>query len=258
MTLSLWLLSLESSTPHGGVALLRDGDIVDEIRLEEGLRHGRELVSSAAKILERHSLAPRDLRAVAVSEGPGSYTGIRVGVMAAKALAYGASIQMAAVSSLAALAQTAHITGAAAENDTVLALQDARRDEVYAGVYRITNGLAEPVSPDAAITPEEAALRLRSLLTQADAGQRLGTLRLAGSGFETYRDVLFAGIPENALPPADDGRVAPGAVGVLGWRRIVREENADPMQIQPVYLRRDEGTDWRHDHLMRAAGQNPA
>ena len=244
---SPWLLALESSTPHGGAALLKNGVQADAIRLEEGLRHGRELVSSAARLLERQYLSPGELRAVAVSEGPGSYTGIRVGVMAAKALAYGAGIRMASVSSLAALAQTAKESGLAANGDTVYALQDARRDEVYAGEYRITDGEAIALAPDAAITPEEAAVRLRALLQSAP-----GTLRLAGSGFTTYRDVLLAANPgaEAMLDAAGDGRVDPSAVGVLGWRQILREKTADPMQSQPVYLRRDEGTDWRHDHLI--------
>lgn len=246
-TESPWLLALESSTPHGGAALLNNGVRADAIRLEEGLRHGRELVSSAARLLERHNLTPGELRGVAVSEGPGSYTGIRVGVMAAKALAYGAGIAMASVSSLAALAQTAVESGAAREGDAVFTLQDARRDEVYAGVYRITDGEAIAEFPDAAITPEEAALRLRALLERSP-----GTLRLAGSGFATYRDVLLSANAgaEAVLSSAADGRVDPVAVGVLGWRQILRAKTADPMQSQPVYLRRDEGTDWRHDHLI--------
>lgn len=242
-TPSPWLLALESSTPYGGAALLKDGVSVDAIRLEEGLRHGRELVSSAALLLEKHGIAPGALRGVAVSEGPGSYTGIRVGVMAAKALAYGAGIAMASVSSLAALAQTAKEAGLAAEGDSVFLLQDARRDEVYAGLYRIADGVAVAESPDAAITPEEAAVRLRDLLAT-----RGGTLRLAGSGFATYKEVL------GTDHPAADGRVDPAAAGVLGWRQIMLEKAADPMQAQPVYLRRDEGTDWRHDHLITQAG----
>ncbi len=239
---SPWLLALESSTPFGGAALLRDGACVEAIRLEEGLRHGRELVSSAARLLERHGLAAADLRGAAVSAGPGSYTGLRVGVMAAKALAYGAGIALACVSSLEALAQTAAAAGAAAEGDTVFALQDARRDEVYAGEYRIQGGFAVAAAPDAAITPEEAAARLRALRES-----RGGRLRCAGGGFATYGDV-FAGAVD-AAGAAGCG-VDPAAVGVLGWRRLAREESADPMQAQPVYLRRDAGVDWRHDHLV--------
>lgn len=234
-----WLLALESSTPHGGAALLRDGKPVAAMLLEEGLRHGRELLAAAQEIMKLHNLAATDLCGVAVSVGPGSYTGIRVGVMAAKALAYGAGLRLAAVSSLAALAESTRSAGLAAADDTVMVLQDARRDEVYAGLYRLEADRPQALFPDAAITPEEAAARLKEV--RGNLGQ--GKLILAGSGFATYSELLGGA-------KAASGRVNPEAVGRLGRRQIVQEEYADPLQLQPVYLRRDEGADWRHDHLI--------
>ncbi len=232
-----WLLALESSTPHGGSALLNNGAPRDAYLLEEGLRHGRELTASAHTLLQGQNLNVADLKGLAVSFGPGSYTGVRVGVMAAKALAWAARVPLAAVSSLAALAQTAVLGKQAGEGEWVYAVQDARRDEVYAGLYRIADGLAVPLREDAAVTPEEAAGALAGFA--ADAPR----LVCAGSSFATYRS-LFG--DRGALP----GRVDPGAVGLLGWRRILREETADPLLLQPVYLRRDANADWRHDHLI--------
>ncbi|MCD8138280.1 MAG: tRNA (adenosine(37)-N6)-threonylcarbamoyltransferase complex dimerization subunit type 1 TsaB [Planctomycetaceae bacterium] len=237
-----WLLALESSTPHGGAALLQNGKPAVAMLLEEGLRHGRELLAAAEEIMKSQNLKATDLCGVAVSTGPGSYTGIRVGVMAAKALAYGAGIRLAAVSSLAALAESVRIAGKAATGDRVMVLQDARRDEVYAGVYRLEDAAVVPVAADAAITPEEAASRLRVLHQETAQGE--GKVVLAGSGFHTYATILGS-------PEAASGRVNPEAVGVLGWRQILREEYADPLQLQPVYLRRDDGADWRHDHLIQ-------
>lgn len=232
-----WLLALESSTPHGGSALLRDGSPRAVFRLEEGLRHGRELLASAEALLSAEGLKAADLTGVAVSMGPGSYTGIRVGVMAAKALAYATGRKLAAVSSLAALAQTAFLEKAAGEGETVFAVQDARRDEVYVGRYRIEDGVAVPLAADAALTPEEAA----RLLDELSAGNV--AVRRVGSSFRTYETVLGG--------RADlDGRVDPAAVGVLGWRQILQEKTADPLTFQPVYAKRDEGSDWRHDALI--------
>lgn len=234
-----WLLALESSTPHGGAALLRDGKPAAAMLLEEGLRHGRELLAAAQEIMNLHHVAAHDLCGVAVSVGPGSYTGIRVGVMAAKSLAYGAGLRLAAVSSLAALAESTRSAGLAAAGDTVMVLQDARRDEVYAGLYRLGDEAPEALLADAAVTPEEAAARLKVL--RGNTGQ--GRLILAGSGFATYAGILGG-------EKAASGRVNPEAVGRIGWRQIVLEKYADPLQLQPVYLRRDEGADWRHDHLI--------
>lgn len=235
-----WLLALESSTANGGAALLCEGEAVETVRLAEGLRHGRELLPSAAGLLERRGLRAGDLWGVAVSHGPGSYTGTRVGVMSAKALAFGADLRLAAVSSLAALAATLLVEKRAADGDTVLVLQDARRDEVYAGLYRLDGGDAVPLAHDAAIAPEEAAGRLASL-----AGQGL-TPVLAGSAFVTYAD-LFRGLGGGDAAP---GLVNPAAVGLLGWRHLLRDKSADPMTLQPHYLRRDEGADWRKDSLI--------
>lgn len=220
---------------------MRNGDLVDTVLLEAGLRHGRQLLPAAASLLERHHLTAESLWAVAVSIGPGSYTGLRVGVMAAKALAYGAGCRLAAVSSLAALAAGVALAGRAGTGSEVLVVQDARRDEVYAGLYRVGDG-GDSLSllPDAAVTPEEAVQILRERLAQGADPVR------AGSGFTTYAD-LFAGVGDGPVYPA---LVDPAAVGLLAWRQLLREESADPLQLQPRYLRRDAGTDWRHDALI--------
>lgn len=234
-----WLLALESSTAHGGAALLRDGEVVAVERLSEGLRHGRELLPAAAGLTRAQGIRPADLAAVAVSMGPGSYTGIRVGVMAAKALAFSCGAKLIAVSSLAALAQSFVLSRDSRPGDIIFTLQDARRDEVYAGLYENVGGMVRPCTADAAITPEEAAGYLRDLRAEhPDAA-----VHLVGSGFSTYFDVFR----ELTVVP---GRVDPGAVGVLADRQFLREKYADPMTLQPVYLRRDEGADWRHDHLI--------
>lgn len=233
-----WILALESSTSHGGAALSRDGTPMETARLEEGLHHGRELLAAAAGLLERHGLKAKDLWAVAVSSGPGSYTGLRVGVMAAKTLSYGTGCRLAAVSSLAALAETLVLERTASDGDRIMVLQNARRDEVYFGFYHIKEGVAVAETPDAAIAPEEVATRLAQAMS--DGGKQP---LLAGSGFATYGDIL-------KCSSAASGGVDPAAVGALAWRQLLREESADPLQLQPIYLRRDSESDWRHDHLI--------
>ncbi len=235
-----WLLALESSTPFGGAALLREGEVIAVRHLSEGLRHGRELMPAAAELLQAQGVSPKELAAVGVSFGPGSYTGIRVGVMAAKALAYAGGSRLVAVSSLAALAESAILAGPMVKADEIVyTLQDARRDEVYAGLYQNRDGWAFPLVDDAAITPEEAAAYLAEL--KADYP---GTVvHRIGSGFSTYFE-LFRDL--RVLT----GRVEPAAVGVLAWRQFLQADFADPLQFQPVYLRRDAEADWRHDRLI--------
>ncbi len=234
-----YLLALESSTAHGGSALLRDGALLASARLPEGLRHGRDLLAAAAAMMEEQGVSPRELSAVAVSVGPGSYTGTRVGVMSAKALTYGLGCKLTAVSSLAVLAASQLLAGKAADGDEILVLQDARRDEVYLGRYRCADGSVTPSEPDSAVTPEEGAALY--------AGLRAEGVRVlpAGSGYATYNDLFDA-----AQPVPESAALDPAATALLGWRQILRDETADPLTLQPVYLRRDAGTDWRKDQLI--------
>ena len=238
-SLSRTLLALESSTSLGGAAILRDGAAADEITLEAGLRHGRDLMPAAAELLGRHNLKPAEVAAVGVSAGPGSYTGIRIGVMAAKAFAYAAGCRLVAVSSLAALAETFVSLHPCKPGARIAVLQDARRDEVYAGLYRADADGVTPLAPDAAVAPEEAARMYADL-------SRDGGCLAAGTGFVTYAR-LFGTLendPGIALHPKA------GATARLGWRQLLREEFADPLLLQPVYLRRDAGADWSRDALI--------
>ena len=234
------LLALESSTILGGAALLEDGVVVDEITLDAGLRHGRDLMPAAAELLRRRNLKPGDVTAVGVSFGPGSYTGIRIGVMAAKAFAYAAECRLLAVSSLAALAETFSASNACRPGTRIAVLQDARRDEVYAGLYRVDPDGVTPLTADAAVAPEEAARMYAELSRTAE-----GCLA-AGTGFVTYAQ-LFGALgndPGGALHPRA------GATARLGWRHFLREDFTDPLVLQPLYLRRDAGADWSRDVLI--------
>lgn len=236
-----WLLALESSTATGGAALLRNGDVQDAIELEEGLRHGRDLMPAVAGLLSRRGFGPAAIWAVAVSIGPGSYTGTRVGVMAAKAFAFAARCKLAAVSSLAALAQSFVMEHATPPGDLVMTVQDARRDEVYVGLYQAgDDGMVDQRRPDIAVTPEEA-------VAFYDRIKEFGTVcHPVGSGFATYdrlfRDHLADGF--SLVHPRA------GAVGRLGWRQLSREQSADPLSLQPLYLRRDPDADWSRDSLI--------
>ncbi|MDR1534238.1 MAG: tRNA (adenosine(37)-N6)-threonylcarbamoyltransferase complex dimerization subunit type 1 TsaB [Planctomycetota bacterium] len=232
-----FLLALESSTSQGGVALLREGVPVGQAALAAGLRHGRELLPAAAGLLERVGLVPAALWGVAVSAGPGSYTGTRVGVMAAKALAYGIGGRLIAVSSLAVLAAG---LGTAIAGGLVMIAVEARRDELYVGLYRIEEGDVRPLAADAALAPEEARERLAELRRTGE------NVRLAGSGFSAYPE-LFAGLGGRE---AGTGWPDPAVLGRLGWRRLLGGGTADPLLLQPTYLRRDSAPGWARDRLI--------
>lgn len=144
------LLAFDTSSEHGSLALFRDGLLLEERAVDAPDGFGHVLFGEIEALLARHGIALRQLNRIAAASGPGSFTGIRVGLTAAKALAEALGCQVAAVSTLQALASF----GSAARRAAVL---DARRGEVYAGLFgpSLEPLAAESVGP---LTALEAAL----------------------------------------------------------------------------------------------------
>ncbi len=214
------ILSLETATDIGSVALLDGERVIREIELKTGLRHGAALLPAARECLRAAGIRVRDLACVAVDIGPGSYTGTRVSVMAAKALAFGAEIRLIGVSSLAGLAL------ANWEKDRYLVtVLESRRDEVYAGVYEVSGpGSVIRIIEPVAVCPESAA-------EFAKDEHHV----LVGKGVCLYADVMRA----HKAPGArmDDRIQAPtaAAIGRLAWQQLQSGRSDDPFQLQPLY-----------------------
>jgi tRNA threonylcarbamoyladenosine biosynthesis protein TsaB len=163
------LLGLDTSTDASSACVLRSDGEAFEVRTEPGARaHARELMPAVAMAMERSGLDWPDLGAVAVGVGPGGYTGLRIGIATARALASATGIELRPVSSLAALAR-------GAGEGLVLPLIDARRGELFAALYEAG---AERWPPFAA-PPEAVAERVaRAGLTPLAAGD--GAVRFRG------------------------------------------------------------------------------
>lgn len=126
-----YILNIETATKNCSVSLGNDNQLVDVIEYAgESYSHAEKLHVFIAQILKQNNLTPKDLDAVAVSMGPGSYTGLRIGVSAAKGLAYNLEIPLIAVSTLENLALKVK-----AGEGYIIPIIDARRMEVYSAVY---------------------------------------------------------------------------------------------------------------------------
>lgn len=123
-------LALETSGPIGSIALLEDGQVLGDRTLELGRRHGQALISEIGRLLSVCGKIPRDCRLVAVSIGPGSFTGLRVGVTCAKTLAYATGCQVAAVDTLHAIA-----CNSPADVANVQVVSDAQRGNLFIRDY---------------------------------------------------------------------------------------------------------------------------
>jgi tRNA threonylcarbamoyladenosine biosynthesis protein TsaB len=212
------LLGIDSSTSASSACVLRDDGEAFEVvppvgRLAQRPAHARELMPAVADVMERAGVGWGDLAAIAVGVGPGTFTGLRIGIATSRALATAAGLPLRRVSSLAALS-------AGIEAPARLPLIDARRGELFAALF---DGDRERWPPFAA-TPEQLVERLRDgVLTPLAAGD--GSLRFGGMLDE-------AGIP---VAPKDSPAHVVRALHVCRLAREARDE--PPEAVLPDYLR---------------------
>ncbi len=223
------LLAIETATDVCGVALMEDARVTATLTLARPRRHAEQLVSLIRDALRYGGLEAGALGAVAVSMGPGSYTGLRIGVSTAKGLALAVGAQLVGVPTLEALAATA--LPAADPGDVVCAAFNARREEVYAAAFR--------VGADAGLTPlaETTALPTGDLPTWLPV-QTAGRLWLVGEGAPAAAEALAPtwGARLRALPP-DAYPPDAAAVARLGHDRLARGETEDVGAFEPFYLK---------------------
>ena len=140
----MYLLAIETSSAQGSVALYEGDSSVEEVLFTAGLVHGREVTSRVQDLLSRHGIGPGGLDAIGVSIGPGSYTGIRVGVTAAKTLAFALGIRVVAVSSLEAIAGGVHRD----RDGDIAVLVDGKQGHLYRALFRSNGEALRRMSPD--------------------------------------------------------------------------------------------------------------
>lgn len=206
------LLGIETSGERGGVALL-DGDRVLGARLfEKGMVHGRDIAPSIRDLLAEHGMAPGALDLIACDVGPGSYTGLRVGLAAAKGLALALGRPVIGVASLDALAEAAR-----GRARVLCPAIDAKWDQIYGAVYqdgrRTCPYLAEKPAAFVARVPRDA-------FVFGDALDRYG---------ELFRD--FARGPRELWDPR------PETIALLGRRLHEEGVRHDAAALVPLYLR---------------------
>ena len=145
------ILAIESSARAASVAVTRDGALVAQYFQSSALTHSRTLLKMAENILADIELGLKDIDAVAVARGPGSFTGVRIGVAAAKGLCWGGDIPVIGVSTLEAMAWQGAFPG----ERVICSVMDARREQIYNAKFRYGDGTLRRLCQDRAIALEE-------------------------------------------------------------------------------------------------------
>lgn len=221
------LLALDTATRDSAVALLCGDQVLAEIR-EPAASHSRSLLPLIDRLLRGAGLEIRQVEAIGVGVGPGSFTGLRIGLSVAKTLAFGLRIPLAGVSSLRALAENGAGLG-----DWVCPALDALKGEVFSASYRVAQGRMDQVEPAAARDPEAWSLAL---------GLQSGTRVVLGSGLLRYREQFESGLGPRLVVPAepDAHRIRASALGRLAWQRLASGDSDDARTLEPLYCRLSE------------------
>lgn len=220
------LLALETATTTCGVAVLQDDRVVAQVHLHRPRVHSERLTPLVEDTLHHADVQAEALDAVAVSMGPGSYTGLRIGVSTAKGWALATDAALVGVPTLEAYA--AQVQSVAAPGDVACALLDARRDEVYAGAYRMTANGVEKHAPT-------KALPVSGLLDWI--GEVEGRLWIVGDGATKGRDALAAVEAPQTVVPATDAPPSAGWVGRRGQTRLKQDGPDDVATFEPFYVK---------------------
>ncbi|HZS35440.1 MAG TPA: tRNA (adenosine(37)-N6)-threonylcarbamoyltransferase complex dimerization subunit type 1 TsaB [Polyangia bacterium] len=209
------LLAIDTATLTAGAAVWANGRVLAE-RRRIVTRHSESLLALIDETLREAAVEPRALDAIVCGAGPGSFTGLRIGLSTAKGFCFALGRPLVLVSSLAALA-------ARAPDGRVCAILDAHKDEVYAGLFAVEDGVPRALSPERVLAPSALAEELR--------GANVGLL---GDGALRYR-ALF-----DIAPLDEDGAPRPGDVARLGALRFAAGERADLASSGPTYIRPSE------------------
>jgi tRNA threonylcarbamoyladenosine biosynthesis protein TsaB len=222
--LPMRILGIETATTTGSVAVMSTDGLIAQYTLNIEVTHSERLMATVDRVLTDARLTLADIDGLAVSIGPGSFTGLRVGLSTVKGLALATNKPVAAVPTLRALAWNS-----ACSARSVCPLLDARKKEVYAALFRFDGKEMAQTMAETAISLEGLAVALKEETVFIGEGARL------------YQRELTALLGDRALfAPFSVGVPSAASVAELGIAMLAKGEAVDPDSLTPLYIRRPE------------------
>lgn len=217
-------LAVDTSSKICAVAILEDNNKIDEISLDNGKTHSENLMPILKKVLERNNLKLSDFNLISVSVGPGSFTGIRIGIASIKPLAEVYNLPVASVTSLESLARNVENV----ESDTtIISLIDARNNQVYAGVFDNDYNLKE----------EEIAEDIEVVLKKAEKFRKIV---FVGDGAVLHKDLISERLVNNEIKFTDNNEQSAVNTGKIGYKKYLNKDLKNADTILPIYLRKSQ------------------
>jgi tRNA threonylcarbamoyladenosine biosynthesis protein TsaB len=219
------ILALETSTLAGSIAIVDDSyGLISEVRVNLKIAHAERLMPSIQWILGASRMSIDEIDAFAVSIGPGSFTGLRIGLSTVKGLSYAAKKPIVPVQTLDAFARSLPYC-----SYMICPIFDARKSQVYAALYKWEKNECRKVM-------DEIAVELDTLLENIN-----GPVVFLGDGAKLYRKQISDTLGDRAVF-APESRMSPSAslVAEVALEKLSKGESADPVRLTPFYIRKCE------------------
>lgn len=223
------ILAIDTSTMLGGVAIMEDERLIAESRLNIKSTHSERLMTEIEHCLKRAELSISNIDVFAVAIGPGSFTGLRIGLSTVKGFSYAVGKPIVAVPTMEALAWNFPYS-----EYPVCTLLDARKREVYAAVFKWEKDGFVRLVKETVSNPEDFLNNLSDL-------SGYDKFIFAGEGADLYEKNIVKHFAEKAVFASPDKMVPlPSNVAMLGFQKALNKDFSEPVNLAPLYIRKSE------------------
>ncbi len=213
------ILAVDTSSSICSVAILEDDKLIDKNELDDGKTHSENLMPLLDELLKRNSLDINDIELIACTVGPGSFTGIRIGVATIKPIAEVLNVKLASVMSLEALARNVEY------KETIVSLIDARNNQVYAGIFDKNYNKKEDYIAD-------------DINEVIKVLEKYETITFVGNGAVLHKDLLTNSLRN--IEFVENNKQSAENVGKIGYKKYLENDLQTADTIIPVYLRKSQ------------------
>lgn len=232
----MFILGIDTATKVAGAAVIGEGRLISERFINNLKTHSQNIIPMIQQVLEDAGITPGDLARIAVTGGPGSFTGLRIGMSVAKTMSLALDIPVISISTLKALAW--NILGT---QGLICPILDARKNEVYTAIYKTGDKeLIELIAP--------TAVSIENLIGEINSHE--GEVTFLGDAVPVYGDILREKLgPRAGFASMINSFPRASAAAELGLSLMDNADPADSIFLQPVYLRKSEAeVTWEQKH----------
>lgn len=227
------ILAIETSSHACSAAILKQQNEkvqIFEVFEDAPRKHNELILPMLDEVLNQAQCQLSDMTALAFGRGPGAFTGVRIATSAIQAIAYGSDLPVAAISSLAAVAQGFFRT---TQQDALFVANDARMNEVYSGLYQMQDGIMKSVAEEKVIAPENLFEAYAPILSNHP-----NDWSAVGNGWMAYSETLQPGLAQWQLPLLEQSPLPHAQdIAVLALAALNNDQLLPAHQVLPIYLR---------------------